>query len=201
MKVIDCVQQTDKWFMVKKGIPSASGFSRIITSTGKASKSVDGYISELIADSKLNCPRDWIGTDDMIHGNQYEPVARDLYAFLHDKEVEQVGFCLTDNGHFGCSPDGFIDDRKGGVEIKCPRLNTHIEYVMKGKLPTQYKIQVHGCMYVTGCKYWDFMSWYKGQDPFIIRIEADEFTESIGVALDEFYIKLEAAREKFGVKI
>ena len=201
MRVIDCVQQTDKWFMEKKGIPSASGFSNIITSTGKASTSVDKYISLLISESKLDCPRDWIGTDDMIHGNQYEPVARDLYAFLNDKEVEQVGFCLTDDGRYGCSPDGLIDDREGGLEIKCPRLETHIEYVMKAVLPTKYKIQVHGCMYVTGAKYWDFMSYFKGQDPFIIRIEADEFTESIGVALDEFYIKLEAAREKFGVKL
>jgi len=187
--------------MVKRGIPSASAFSKIITSGGKASTSVDGYISSLIAESKLTSPRDWIGTDDMIHGNQYEPVARDLYSFLNDKEVEQVGFCMTDDYRFGCSPDGLIDDRKGGVEIKCPRLETHIEYVIKGVLPTKYKIQVHGCMFVTGCKYWDFMSYADGEDPFIIRIEADDFTEKLGEAVGEFTDKLEAARERFGIKV
>ena len=187
--------------MVRKNIPTASGMSKIITSKGDVSKSLNGYISQLIAEAKMKAPAQWIGTEDMQRGNELEPEARRLYEFINEKAVEQVGFCMTDDRRFGCSPDGFIDDRKGGLEIKCPRLETHIGYVMASKLPTAYKVQVHASMFVTGCKYWDFMSYAPEADPFILRVERDDFTDKLGAALDEFYKELTAAREKFGVTV
>jgi len=199
MKVIDCIQQTPEWYMHRKGIPTSSGFCNIITSTGLLSKSLDKYISMLITESKCNAPATWIGNEHTERGNMLEPDARDAYSFMHDCEIEQVGFCLTDDGRFGCSPDGFIDNRKGGIEIKCPKMEIHIEYVMKNRLPPAYAVQVHGCMFVTGCEYWDFVSYAEGCELFVLRIERNDFTEKLGNALDEFWPKLVEAREKFGV--
>jgi len=199
MKVIDCEQQTPEWYMHRKGVPSASEMSKIITSTGKRSSSIDGYIAQLIIEATVKAPAQWIGTEEMQRGNDLEPEARRLYSFLKEKPVEQVGFCLTDDRRFGCSPDGFIDDRKGGLEIKCPKLEIHVGYGIKGILPTAYKVQVHASMFVTGCNYWDFMSYHPDVDPFILRVERDDFTDKLGEALDSFYKELTAAREKFGV--
>jgi len=201
MQVIDCIQQTPEWFLIRKGIPTASCFSQIITSTGKLSASLDKYLALLIAESKLMAARDWIGNEHTERGNLLEPEARRAYEWETDTPIEIVGFVKTDDGKFGCSPDGFIDGRKGGIEIKCPKPEIHIEYCMKDRLPPTYAVQVHGSMVVTGCDYWDFMSYAEGADPFIKRIERDDFTAKVSDALDEFYIKLEAARKQFGVTI
>jgi len=50
MKIIECSQRSPEWYEVKRGIPSSSGFSDIITSTGKPSKSAMGYAQELAAE-------------------------------------------------------------------------------------------------------------------------------------------------------
>jgi len=166
----------------------------------KRSASVRPYICLLIAESKFKAPAQWIDCLRAVkHGTETEPEARRVYEWNHSTKVEQVGFCLTDDKRFGCSPDGLIDGRKGGLEIKCPNLDTHLGYVMDGCLPNIYKLQVHGSMYVTGCDYWDFMSYAKGEEPFEIRTHRDDYTDKLGTALDAFYEELEAAREKFGV--
>jgi len=164
------------------------------------SKSRRGYICLLIAQAKSKAPAQWIDYLAAVrHGTETEPEARRIYEFNHDKKVEQVGFCVTDDGHFGCSPDGLIDDRQGGLEIKCPNLDTHLGYVMDGILPNVYKLQVHGSMHVTGTDYWDFMSYYPGEDPFLIRTHRDDYTNKLADALEAFYVELEQARRKFGV--
>ena len=115
MIIIECKQGTPKWYMARKNIPSASEMSKIITSAGNVSKSLNGYISQLIAEAKMKAPAQWIGTEDMQRGNELEPEARRLYEFINEKAVEQVGFCMTDDRRFGCSPDGFFDDRTGAL--------------------------------------------------------------------------------------
>jgi hypothetical protein len=65
----------------------------------------------------------------------------------------------------------------GLLEIKCPNSATHIEYILSNKLPSVYKPQVQGQLWVTGRKWCDFVSY----DPRItkrpywhIRIDRDE---------------------------
>jgi hypothetical protein len=68
----------------------------------------------------------------------------------------------------GISPDGIIDD--GMIEIKCPLMRTHMGYIMWNKLPTEYRYQVQGQLFVTGFKFCDFISYVEGMKPFIIRV-------------------------------
>jgi len=70
----------------------------------------------------------------MQDGIDMEPEARACYSFLAGGEVKQVGFCLSDDGRFGCSPDGLVGD-DGGLELKCPLPKTHIKYLVEGELP------------------------------------------------------------------
>lgn len=99
-------------------------------------------------------------TDAMERGNELEALARTEFETLTDTEVEQVGFVINPeiSRMVGCSPDGLVDKRKGGLETKCPLPQTHIGYLRKGGLPIEYKAQVHGCMAVCGADYWWFGS-------------------------------------------
>ena len=47
MIIVDCEQGTEEWFQARMGVPSASNFSRICTTTGKWSAQAESYINEL----------------------------------------------------------------------------------------------------------------------------------------------------------
>ena len=53
-----------------------------------------------------------------------EEEARPWYALEYDKLVKQVGFITTEDGRFGCSPDGLIEGEECGLEIKSPTAHT-----------------------------------------------------------------------------
>ena len=48
MRLIECEQGTEEWLQARCGVPSASMYSRIVTTKGKWSKSAEGYIDQLI---------------------------------------------------------------------------------------------------------------------------------------------------------
>lgn len=132
---------------------------------------------------------------DVRRGNALEPEARFFYEERTGYQVRQPGYCQHDNGGFGCSPDGLIvgdvdfpigdGDIYHGLEIKCPRPETHMQYLINGVLPSEYLYQVHGSMAVTGCKRWDFLSYCPGEAPLLLAIEWDDFTERLEKGLIE----------------
>jgi len=77
----------------------------------------------------------------------------------------------------GASPDSLIGD-DGGLEIKCPDLNTHIEYLLHKKIPADYMWQVQWLMACSGRDWFDWMSFAKELPPelrtLIIRVDRDE---------------------------
>lgn len=202
MIVIDCKQGSQEWLRHRQGVPTASEFSRIFTGGGKVSTAIDGYIGDLLAEQREKDSEyqtdvsEWAGNEHTQRGNELEPVARFEYTLDTGRAVEEVGFCLTDDKRFGCSPDGFIDDRKGGMEIKSPQYAKHIERVLKGVIPNEHKSQIHGCLIVTGCEYWDYVS-YAEDNLWILRVERDDYTTKMEKALGEFWEKLEIARGRF----
>jgi len=95
--------------------------------------------------------------------------------------VKEVTFIKHDSLNCGVSPDGLIGDN-GGIEIKCPKTTTQIETFLSGKMPTQHKPQVQGCLWVSEREWWDFVSF----DP---RIEGTSSYFETRVYRDEEYIK------------
>ena len=199
MQIVECEQGTPEWFEARRGIATASGFSNLITpARGEPSKSMVPYIYELLAEKYTGgCP---VGIESytsraMQDGIDMEPEARACYGFIAGGEVNQVGFCLSDNGRFGCSPDGLVGD-DGGLELKCPLPKTHIKYLVENQLPDEYKAQVHGSLIVTGRKWWDFMSYAHGLPEFRIRVEPDDFTDSLRKCMDIFVAKYDATERQ-----
>jgi hypothetical protein len=201
MKVFTDIEQgSDAWKAIRKGKPTASRFSDIITAkTGELSKSAKEYIRELIGE--CFCPdwEPWQGNQFTDRGTELEPEARFQFAMQTGMDVKEVGFVLADDGLFGCSPDGLIMGADSyyvaGLEIKCPNPKTHIGYVLDGGLPDQYKQQVHGGMAVTGLNQWHFYSYFPGMKALHVVVERDEYTEKLSKALVAFGVEYRGAME------
>lgn len=203
MKTYDCPQLSDEWWALRRGRPTASEFHRVLTpAQGRPSAAQAGYIAELIEQQQDRWEppvmSERFATPAMMHGRDCEHEARLAYEFETGTAVRRVGFVTTDDGRFGCSPDGLADG--GGLELKCPEVKAHALYLMAGGLPDEYKCQVHGCLVVTGLPYWDFMSYCRGFDPLLVRVEPDEFTRKLKAELDVFFGKYLAALAKLRVK-
>lgn len=196
MVIVECEQQSKEWFDTKVGIPSAASFDQIITTKGEPSKSRQKYMYQLSGEIILGNKVETYTNAAMQRGNELEPEARQAFEFIHDVQVRKVGFVFYDEQKkYGCSPDGLMTDT--GLEMKCPLLHTHIGYLLDNKLPTDYFQQVQGGMFITGFKYWYFMSYYPGLPPLILTINRDEkFIDKLKAELDSFCLELSTVVEK-----
>ena len=173
MQVINIEQGTQEWHEARKGVVTGSRFKDVVTpAKGELSTSSKKYMYELVAE-RMGATVEFFSNAHMERGTELENDARTAYEFIKDCEVSEVGFCLDDNKIIGISPDGLIGE-DGGLEIKCPKETTHISYLDDGGLPLIYKPQVQGSMWVTGRKWWDFMSYHPQLPPLIIRVHRDE---------------------------
>lgn len=173
---LDCEQGTEEWLAARLGIPTATGIENIVTSSGKKSTGWIGYLAELIAES-IEGSADHFKSGDMQRGNELEPLARMAYEFETGNDVVQVGgVYLNAEKEMMISPDGLIPNLKKGLEIKCPKMKTHIKYLLEGGVPTQYVIQVQIALWVTGYQTWDFVSYcpeYIKQPLYLYTAERD----------------------------
>lgn len=174
MKILNFEQRTPEWYAARCGIPTASGFAKIITSSGKRSTSREKYMYELAGEKLGGIIDETYQSFAMQRGTRLEAEARGLYEFGHDA-VNTVGFCLSDCGRWGFSPDGLVG-KNGGIEIKCPLIHTHVEYMLKCReeMPAEYFQQVQGALFISGREWWDFISYYPGLPPVIVREEPNE---------------------------
>jgi hypothetical protein len=197
MIICEMPQQTDLWYAEKAGLPSASNFDKIITIDGKPSKQREKYMFSLAAERVTGKKEDTFQSFSMQRGVELEAEARQYYELINDCEVRQVGLCYpNEDKKYGCSPDGIVGD-DGGLEIKCPTAAVHVGYLLDGKLPSDYFQQVHGSLLVTGRKWWDFLSYYPGIKPLLIRVEPDKkFIAALEVELEKFCLELNALVEK-----
>jgi hypothetical protein len=214
----DVDQGSDSWFELRKGVPTASNFGRILTpKTMKVSASGIKYAQELVGERLSKIPPEGIEnatTRAMRWGQLAEQQARAFYCMDVGQDVANGGFCLSNDGRFGASPDALVGlchvhdmagepithKTEGSLELKAPQPGTQIEYLCAGVLPDDYKCQVHGQLIVTGAKWVDFLSYCPGLPEFKIRVEPNEFTDTLRKALDTWYRDFEALCERFGAK-
>lgn len=159
LMTLDCEQGTEEWLTARLGIPTATGIKNIVTPSGQKSTGWTSYLAELVAES-IEGRSESIKTLDMQRGNELEPIARMAYEFETGNDVVQVGgVYLNAEKEMMISPDGLIPNLKKGLEIKCPKMKTHIKYLLEGGVPNEYTIQVQIALWVTGYQTWDFMSY------------------------------------------
>lgn len=196
---LDCEQGSEEWLAARLGIPTATGFENIVTATGKKSASYIKYMAELIEESILG-GGDTFKSGFMERGNQLESQARAAYEFLTGNDVIQVGgVYLNEDREVMVSPDGLIPSLKKGLEIKCPKMSTHIRYLLEGGVPAEYVIQVQANLWVTGYETWDFVSYcpeYQKQTLYLFTAARDEkLMKAFDEHIPQFVKTLKAYKE------
>lgn len=198
MKRHDVAQRSVDWMILRAGIPTASEFDSLITPNFEPRKGEmpKTYLHKKLAERWMGGPLASFNTFDMDQGNILEESAIPFYEFEYGAKIDRVGFCTTDDGRVGCSPDGLLGE-DSGIEIKCPRVETHVGYLLNGNLPKEYVAQVHGSMWVTGRPEWKFMSFSRGLPPLLITAVRDEQAMKIlGDVLETFLAGLDAGWER-----
>ncbi len=193
MIVLDVQQGSAQWRAARMGIPTASNFKRILTASGKLSNASAGYMDELLYEWRIGKIPMIEKTGWMRRGIELEPEARLYYASTTGAEVAQVGLVYRDQRQLiAASPDGLVGEN-GLLEIKCPKLSTHMAYLRDGKVPPAYIPQMQGQMWVTNREWCDFFSYHPdilGPDvpgQFLVRIDRDEaYIQKLGAAVDDF---------------
>ena len=135
-------------------------------------------MAELIEESILGLQDNTFRSNFMERGNQLEPLARSAYEFITGNDVIQVGgVYLDEHKEVMVSPDGLIPELKKGLELKCPKMSTHIRYLLEGGVPAEYIVQVQANLWVTGYDTWDFVSYcpeYQKQTIYLYTAKRDE---------------------------
>jgi hypothetical protein len=197
MKTHDCKQGSSEWSQLRLGRPTASDFDQLVTPEWKirTGQMPETYLYQKLCERILGySPRDAVGTFEMGQGIILESEARPWYEFTRDVRVQTPGFCTTDDGRIGCSPDGLIGE-DGGLEVKCPQPERALRYLLDGGVPKEYLPQVHGSMLVTGRPWWDFLSYSRQFPALVVRVERDEriqavLADALGAFLYKFDSKL-----------
>ena len=176
MKVIDAVQGTPEWLSARAGKVTASMISAVLMKPETAG--FRDYQAQLVAEILTGKPQ---GSDytnvHMQYGTETEPLARSAYEAETGFSVDEVGLCIHETiDRAGASPDGLVGN-SGLVEIKCPKVATHMAYQIAGVVPAGYKNQMMWQMACTGRDWCDFVS-FRPDLPehlqlFVVRFKRD----------------------------
>lgn len=177
MIIHDIEQRSPEWYALRAGMPTASEFSKIVTSKGEPSKSAAVYATRLAGELFAGKPLDaWEGNAWTERGRELEEQAISLYEFANDVSVTPVGFVTNDPNTAGCSPDGFVGD-DGMVEVKCLKAENHIKailyYQKNNDCPTDYRAQTQGQMMICGREWCDLIFYHPELPLLTIRRTPD----------------------------
>lgn len=172
LEIIDCDQNSPEWYQARCGIVTASRFKDVLAKgEGKVRSR---YLYELAAEIMRGYPEpETYSNPYMERGHALEDEARQHFAFEHALEPVRVGFVRRSDLRAGCSPDSLIGD-DGGLEIKTALGHIQMERRHRGTLPAEHVAQVQGSMWITGRKWWSFVSYSPDLPLFHVRVERDD---------------------------
>lgn len=155
-------QRTEQWLADRAGKITASVFGDCtdFLKDGKTPSAKMKSVISRLARERVYCqPSKNISAPALTWGTECEESACHVYQLVTGNIVTPSGLIIhPDYPFIGASPDGLIDD-DGGIEIKCPYdEDNHLFTIESGEMPEQHIPQVQGSMFVTGRKWWSFVS-------------------------------------------
>jgi hypothetical protein len=141
-------------------------------------KAMSDYAHQLAAERLTSRPRKQLKAAALQWGKDVEPAAVAAYQAETGELVTLCGFIQHPTIPFvGASPDFLVGD-DGGGEIKSPESSeVHLETLLTG-LPPEHIEQIQGGLWVTGRKWWDFVSYHPDYEPdlrlYIQRVSRDD---------------------------
>jgi len=196
----DVEQRTPEWFALRRGIPTASQFCKIITSRGSASKQSEAYLSALLAElAGEDRSSSFIGSYWTERGIELEEEAVSCYERETGTRTVKVGFITDRERTMGCSPDRLVGN-DGLLEVKCPAPHTHECYLRTQRIDMRYYPQVQGQLLITGRSWVDFLSYDPDRPYLLVRIFRDEpYIATLKELLKKFTKVLDQRRSAVGV--
>jgi hypothetical protein len=197
MLVHDVEQRTPEWFALRRGIPTASQFCKIITSRGQASTQADAYRRTLLAERELGTNMgSFGGTIWTERGNALEPEAVRCYEGRMQTETIKVGFVTDRDRTIGCSPDRLVG-ADGLLEVKCPAPQTQAKYLRARRVDMRYYPQIQGQLLITGRQWVDFFSYHPDQRHLCVRVFRDKgYLAQLAELLQDFLSKMHHQRNR-----
>lgn len=190
--IIDVAQGTPEWKAARAGMPTASAFKDALAKgEGKTRRT---YMLKLIGERLTGELSEGYSNGHMERGHEYEPDARDAYAWHADVEPVQVGFVVNDGlidlGPVGYSPDSLIGS-DGCLEIKTKLPHLQCELLLSDRIPPEHMKQVQGGIWVAEREWCDFVSYWPGLPTFIKRAYRDEkVIAELKTGLTDFYAEM-----------
>lgn len=207
MKIVTVPQGSPEWHRARAGVITASMFhiarQRLKTGpeAGDYTAAAKAYAFRLAIERISGEPLDeGFETYQMRRGHELEPDARLAHEARIEMLIEHAGVVLTDDGLFGASADGLIDD-DGGSEYKCLVAPERIRSIVVDQDLSEYHDQVQGCMWLTGRKWWHFVLYCPALKPagldLIIHEQKrdDDYIEALEQDLIQFNQEVERCRE------
>lgn len=171
-------RENPAWWAARLGKVTASRVADVVAKTKSGySASRQNYMADLIVERLTGQKASNFSNAAMDWGVEQEPHARAAYSARTGELVEEVGFIDHPTiAMSGASPDGLVGD--GCVEYKCPQTATHLEYLLAGKPPEKYVIQMQWQMACTNRAFCEFVSYDprlpKHLQMLVVRVSRDD---------------------------
>jgi hypothetical protein len=183
-------QGSEEWLAERRGVITASRFRDALdrTKKGELTAKAELYAMDL---ARERCGGSVFGpyvNAQMRWGTEQEPFARMEYEIANDRLVSEVGFFKTEDGLFGVSVDGIVED-EGAIEIKSIASSDMLYTVLVEKDYSHYVHQVTATMWLLRLQWCDLVLWTPdlAKKMRVVRFPRDEdFIEKMERDLIEF---------------
>lgn len=174
-------QGSDEWKQERCGHLTASRMADVLATlkSGGEAASRRNLRVRLAVERLTGLPSpDGFQSQAMLDGIENERLAVVAYERFAPDLVEAVSFVRHPRIEwYGASPDGLVGD-DGLLEVKCPIPATHVEYLLAGKVPSEYVPQMLAQLSCTGRRWVDFVSFCPSMPEnlrvFLVRLERDD---------------------------
>lgn len=145
MRCIDLDQGSEKWLQWRKTRLTATSASILMDMN--PFKTINDLWEEMLG---ITPPKP--ANEKMKRGNALEPIARDL--LIKETGIDFKPICCEHDQDWwmAASLDGISPDHEIVCEIKCPKMQTHLETVADQKIPEFYFAQCQHQLFVTGAQ-------------------------------------------------
>jgi hypothetical protein len=191
-------QGTAEWFESRRGCATASCFADVMAK-GKGATRLK-YMHKVVAERLMGKVMESYCNGNMNRGKEQEPYARMAYEAFSGNLVQEIDFIRHPVLSAGCSPDGLVDE-DGGAEIKAALPTVQIERIERGGYPSEHVAQVQGNLWITGRKWWDFVSYSpdlpEGLRLYVYRVRPDiEYISNLEKEVIRFLAEVDEMQQR-----
>jgi exodeoxyribonuclease (lambda-induced) len=171
-------QGTEEWMASRRGVITGSRFkdARAKKANGAMTAAATLYAQDVARERFGGSAAGVFVNAAMRFGTEQEPLARQAYEARSGNFVDEAGFITTDDGKFGVSVDGLVDE-DGTIEVKTiVSSDTLFTAVVDGD-HSAYIDQINGALWLLGRKWCDLILWAPDMPAgrlTVVRINRDE---------------------------